>query len=212
MKITIWSDFNCPFCYIGQAHLDKALKDTVGLTDVEIEYNSYQLSPDAKYTEGESYIERLAKTKGSSTEEIRQMLAYTEDMANNAGLEIDHETMKHANTFDAHRVFQYAKNENLGEEYFTRFYKAHFAEGEILSDHDTIVRLASEVGLNKEKVEAILQDQMINQEAVTQEIAIAQTIGVQGVPFYVFNNKYGLSGAQPVETFKQVIETVQSEA
>ncbi|MBG9989062.1 DsbA family oxidoreductase [Aerococcaceae bacterium DSM 111176] len=212
MKVTIWSDFNCPFCYIGQAHLEKALKETGTLEDVEIEYNSYQLSPDAEYREGENYIDHLASMKGSGTEEIRQMLSYTEEMANNVGLEINHETIKHANTFDAHRVFQFAKSEGLGQEYFKRFYKAHFVEGKILSDHETITKLATEVGLNEAKVSTILENPTINQDAVKQEILVAQTIGVQGVPFYVFNNKYGLSGAQPIETFKQVLETVQNEA
>lgn len=210
MKITIWSDFVCPFCFIGQAHLDKALENFEHAEEVEIEYKSYLLTPDAKYVPGQDYYQAFAALKNVSVEEAKMMFQRVIDMGQSSGVDINFDIAKFASTSDAHRVFQYAKEVGKGTEYFKRFYAAHFSEGEVISDRETVVRLAQEVGLDGAEVGKIL-DSGENSEKVTQEISEARTFGVQGVPFFVFNNKYAVSGAQPVESFNQILDKVWEE-
>jgi len=210
MKITIWSDFMCPFCYIGETHLYKALEQFEHADQVEIEYKSFLLSPEAAHNPNKDYYETFAEMKGVSTDEARQMFQKVVNMAENAGITIDYDTAKFSSTIPAHHAFQYAKEEGKGNDFFKRFYRAHFAEGELLSDLDTIGSLSEEVGLNKEAALLSTQDKNYT-DKVNQDIQEARQVGVQGVPFYVFNNKYAVSGAQPVEQFQQVLEQVWQE-
>lgn len=210
MKITIWSDFMCPFCYIGEAHLEKALEAFEHKGEVEIEYKSFLLSPDAAHNPDKNYHETFADLKGTSVEQAKGMFENVVNMANDAGIVIDYDTAKFSSTIPAHHAFQYAKEQGKGNEFFKRFYKAHFAEAELLSDEDTIGRLAAEVGVEAKAARESIQDQSYTQK-INQDIQEAGQVGVQGVPFYVFNNKYGVSGAQPVAQFKQVLEQVWQE-
>ncbi|MEH7239443.1 DsbA family oxidoreductase [Bacillus sp. JJ1562] len=210
MKITIWSDFVCPFCFIGESHLNKALENFSHAKEVEIEYKSFLLMPDAKYVPGQSYAETFSSMKGVPLEQAKSMLKQVTDMAKNSGVEINYDNAKLTSTYDAHRVFQYAKEQGKGNEFFNRFYKAHFTEGEILNDSETVVRLAEEVGLDGTEVRKIMENQD-NTDIVTQDINEARSVGVQGVPFFVFDNKYAVSGAQPVESFNQVLDKVWEE-
>ena len=204
MNVTIWSDFVCPFCYIGEAHLAKALAELDFGDQVEIEYKSFLLNPEATYVEGKNYLESLSDEKGMPIEQAKEMTQRVVDMAQSAGLTIDFEQAKNAPTQDAHRVFQYAKEQGKGTQFFARFYKAFFTEGENLGEADAIVRLAKEVGLEEGAVRSILASQDY-QEAFHADIQQAQMIGVQGVPFFVLGNKYAVSGAQPTELFKQAL-------
>ena len=204
MNVTIWSDFVCPFCYIGEAHLAKALAELDFGDQVEIEYKSFLLNPEATYVEGKNYLESLSDEKGMPIEQAKEMTQRVVDMAQSAGLTIDFEQAKNAPTQDAHRVFQYAKEQGKGTQFFARFYKAFFIEGENLGEADAIVRLAKEVGLEEGAVRSILASQDY-QEAFHADIQQAQMIGVQGVPFFVLANKYAVSGAQPTELFKQAL-------
>lgn len=210
MKITIWSDFVCPFCFIGQSHLDKALENFDHAEEVEIEYKSFLLMPDAEYVPGQDYAQTLSELKGIPTEQAKTMLKQVTDMADTSGVDINYDVAKLTSTSDAHRVFQYAKGLGKGNEFFYRLYTAHFSEGEVLSDIETIVRLAEEVGLDGAEVRKIM-DSSENNEKVTQDISESRSIDVQGVPFFVFNNKYSVSGAQPVQTFSQVLDKVWGE-
>ena len=210
MKITIWSDFICPFCFIGQSHLDKALETFEHAEEVEFEYKSFLLLPDAEYVPGQTYYQASAKMRGTSVDESKARFQQLTDMARNSGVDLNYDIAKFTTTSDAHRVFQYAKELGKGTEYFKRFYAAQLSEGELLSDKETIVRLAQEVGLDGAEVRKIL-DSSENTEKVTQDISEARSIGVQGVPFFVFNNKYTVSGAQPVQTFNQFLDKVWEE-
>lgn len=210
MKITIWSDFVCPFCFIGEAHLNGALEKFEHADDVEIEYKSFQLMPDGDYVPGKGYAETFSAMKGLPLAQAEAMLKNVTESASRSGVEINYDIAKLANTFDAHRVFQYAKEQGKGNEFFQRAYVAHFTDGEILSDTDTIVRLAEEVGLDGAEVRSIVENKA-NAEKVEQDISQARAIGVQGVPFFVIDNKYAVSGAQPVEAFSQVLNQVWEE-
>ncbi|WP_440896615.1 DsbA family oxidoreductase [Amphibacillus sp. Q70] len=210
MKITIWSDFMCPFCYIGEAHLQEALVDFQHADEVEFEYKSFLLSPDAVHDPNEDYYQTFANMKGISVEEARGMFENVVNMAENAGLVIDYDTAKFSSTIPAHHAFQYAKEQGKGNEFFKRFYAAHFAEGELLSDDETIIRLAEELGLEGEAIRQSIQAEKYT-DKVNQDIQEAGQLGVKGVPFYVFNNKYAVSGAQPPAQFKQVLAQVWQE-
>ncbi|XJS09993.1 DsbA family protein [Aerococcaceae bacterium WGS1372] len=212
MEITIWSDFVCPFCYIGESHLKKAIKNVDIPEDFEIEYRSFQLDPTGYYIPNKSYAETLSEFKGMPLEQAEAMTVHVKEMAEATGLEVNYEQAVYANTLDAHRVFQYAKEIGLGNEYFNRFYRAHFVDGANLEDHNTILNIAQELGLDTQLVEKILNDSSKYQDDVRGNISLATSIGVQGVPFFVFNEKYAVSGAQPVELFEDVIKKVYSES
>ena len=210
MKITIWSDFVCPFCFIGQSHLNKALENFNHCEEVEIEYKSFLLMPDVEYVPGQDYVQAFSKMKGIPMEQAKTMFKRVTDMAYTSGVDINYDVAKLTSTFDAHRVFQYAKEQGRGNEFFNRLYVAHLSEGEVLSDPETIVRLAEEVGLDGTEVGRIMESRKYT-EQLTQDIAESHSIGVQGVPFYVFEGKYTMSGAQPVDVFKQVLEKIWEE-
>jgi predicted DsbA family dithiol-disulfide isomerase len=211
MKITIWSDFICPFCYIGATHLEQALENFEHADEVEIEYKSYQLDPNAKYEPGKTYNQMMMDQKGISEEQIVQMNEQVDTMAKNAGLDYNFDTMKLTDTFPAHRVFQYVKEEGQGIPYFNKLYEAYFTNGELISDADVITRVVSEIGLDANRAQEILDNEKTYDKEVVFDIYEASQVGVQGVPFFVFNNKYGVSGAQPVETFEQVLTQVHEE-
>lgn len=210
MKITIWSDFVCPFCYIGESYLEKALENFEHADEVEIEYKSFLLSPESQYTPGKNYYQAFADEKGVSLDQSKAMMQQVLDMAEKSGVNINYDIAKFTNTVTAHHVFQYAKEQGKGNEFFKRFYEAHFNQGEVLSDEETIVRLAEEVGLDGEKVHQIIESKAYSNE-VTQDLSESRQVGVQGVPFFVFDNKYALSGARPTEYFTQVLEKVWKE-
>lgn len=210
MKITIWSDFVCPFCFIGQAHLDKALETFEHKDEVDIEYKSYLLMPDMEYQPGVSYYEFFANKFGTPVEKAKEQLKQQSDTAKGSGVVMNHDIAKPANTFDGHRVFQYAEEQGKGTEFFKRFYVAHFTEGEIISDTDSIVRMSEEVGLDGGAVRDIVENGK-NTDKVEQDIAQAQKLGVQGVPFFLVNDKYSISGAQPVELFQQALNQIWEE-
>lgn len=210
MKITIWSDFVCPFCYIGQANLDNALSKFEHKDDVNIEYKSFLLMPDAEYVPGEAYAETFSKMKGMPVERAQGMLSQVTETAKDAGVEINYDNAKLTSTLAAHRVFQYAKTKGKDVDFFKTFYQAHFKDGEILNDFDTIIRLSESVGLDAEEVKKILESKDYDQD-VNVDISQASQLGVQGVPFFLINDKYSISGAQPVELFEEALGKIYAE-
>lgn len=207
MKITIWSDFVCPFCFIGESHLKQALENFEHADQVEIEYKSFLLMPDVEYTPDQNYAQSLVDTKGMPLEQAQAMLEQVENSAKQSGVDIHFDKAKLAGTYDAHRVFQYAKEQGKGNEFFHRLYVAHFTEGEVIDDIDAIVRLSEEVGLDGTEVRKVVENKA-HTDKVTEDISESRAVGVQGVPFMVFDNKYSVSGAQPVDSFRQVLDQV----
>lgn len=210
MKIEIWSDFVCPFCYIGNKHLENALEKFDHTDKVEIEYKSYQLDPTAKHLPGKTMEETLSELKGMPLAQVKQMNKQVEASAQAVGLTFNNDTAKYANTFDAHRLFHYAKTIGKGNELDERLKKAYFTDSLLISDFDTLVTLADEVGVSKEEARAVLNSNRYADE-VNAEISEASQIGVRGVPFFVFDRKYAISGAQPEEIFTKTLETVWAE-
>lgn len=210
MKIEIWSDFVCPFCYIGNQHLENALAKFGHTQDIEIEYKSYQLDPDARHIPGKTMSETLAELKGMPLLQVEQMNQQVAAMAHSVGLTFHNDTAQYANTFDAHRLFHYAKSVGKGNQLDERLKKAYFTDSLLISDFDTLVELAAEIGLDTTEARAVLESDQFTEE-VRSEINEAAQIGVRGVPFFVFDRKYAISGAQPEEVFTKTLETVWAE-
>lgn len=209
MKIEIWSDVICPFCYIGKRHLESALAKFPD-QEVEIVWKSFQLNPEIPEKVDQNVYEYLAEVKGLSVEESKSMHANVERMAAAAGLNYNFDIAKVANSFNAHRVLQLAKRMNQGDTLKEALLKAYFTEGKDINDRKTLVEIAAVVGMTEEDVNLALSEDKFAQD-VQKDIAESQQIGVRGVPFFVFDRKYGISGAQPIAHFEQTIQEVLGE-
>lgn len=212
MKIIMWSDFVCPFCYIGIRNLEEGLKRKgYSMDDIEFEYKSFQLEPGAKYVEGRTYKQALMERKNASDEQIQKMFDQITVMAENAGLTYDFDKMKLTDTFPAHRLFQYAKEEGKGYDFYELLYEGFFLNGELISDPDFLLGAAKELGLDEARAKEVIETEEEYAETVVRDIQEASQVGAQGVPFFVFDEKYGLSGAQPAEIFEQVLTQIENE-
>lgn len=178
---------------------------------VEVVFRSFELDPTAEKDIKESMNEMLAKKYGMSIDQAKANSRNVERMAQEAGLEYNLDTVKLTNTFDAHRVTALAKTQGLMHEMEDRLYRAYFTESKNLGDHDTLVQLAEEVGLNGESVREMLESKAMSAEVRGDEQEAGQ-LGIRSVPMFVINRKYSLSGAQPTESFVKALQKIQAEA
>lgn len=205
MKIEIWSDIMCPFCYIGKRRLESAMNDFEFADKIEIEWKSFLLNPDMVTDPQKSTLEYLSKTKGWSLEQTQQITQQVVDMAKEEGLTYHMEKTVVANAKNAHRLLQLAKTMEKGDLMKERLLKAYFTEGKNIDDREVLIQLAQEVGLQKGRVEICLDsDEFLDK--VEQDIYESKLIGVRGVPFFVLDRKFGISGAQSKEVFIDTIE------
>ena len=203
MKIEIWSDIVCPFCYIGKRHLEQAIAKT-GKT-VEIEWKSFQLDSTVTPEDaGASVVDHLAEKKGMSIEQVNGMMSHAESMAKEVGLDMKLRTSYVMNTFRAHRVLHFAKSIGKGSELKEAFLKAHFIDNLNLNEEENLVSVAVSVGLNEEDVLRVLQSNEF-EDAVNEDAYTAQQFGARGVPYFVFNRESAVSGAQPIEVFEKIL-------
>jgi predicted DsbA family dithiol-disulfide isomerase len=209
MKIEVWSDIMCPFCYIGKRHLEAALSAFPN-EQFEIEWKSFQLDPSIVPQPNKNVYEYLAERKGMSVEESKQMHAGVVARAAEVGLDYHFEKAVISNSFQAHRLIQLAKTKGLGDAMEETFFKAYFTDGKDLNDASTLTELCVGTGLNGLDVKEVLEDETKFANAVKNDISEAQQVGVRGVPFFVFDRKYAVSGAQPVEHFEQTIQEILS--
>ncbi len=205
MLVEIWSDIMCPFCYIGKQHFEKALNSLSFKDKIEVLYKSYQLDPNYHNESGENTYAYLSRSKGMSTDQVKEMTGNVEQMGQKAGLIIDFSKNIPANTFMAHQLIHFANTEGKAIEITGRLFKAHFEEGLDIGKEDVLATLAEEEGLSPELTKQALHSDQFAYE-VKQDINEAQQIGVRGVPFFLFDRKYALSGAQPIEVFVEVLE------
>ncbi|NEU31962.1 DsbA family oxidoreductase [bacterium LRH843] len=201
MNIEVWSDFVCPFCYIGKRRLEEALKQFPHTAEVEVEYKSYELDPHSPKDIGKNMYELLASKYGMSVVEAKKNCAAVGEQASSVGLTYHFDSMIPTNTFDAHRLVKFAKSKGKDAELTETLLHAYFTDAKHIGEYETLVDLAASVGMNKEEASAVLEDESSYAAEVREDIARAQQIGVRGVPFFVINNKYAISGAQPLETF-----------
>lgn len=210
MKIEIWSDVACPFCYIGKRRLEEALNGFEHQSDVEIEWKSFQLNPELKTNKIQSIHEYLAEAKGWTIEYAKQMGEQVTAMAEEVGLNYNMDATVVANTFNAHRIIQFAKTQNLGDAIEEALFKAYFMEGKNIDSKTELIEIAVSIGLNAAEAEKVLDEKQFS-EQVEFDAYEAQQIGVRGVPFFVFNRKYGISGAQPLEVFTRTLDQAYAE-
>ena len=210
MKVEIWSDIVCPFCYIGKRKFEKALDGFAAKDKVEIEWKSFQLDPEMDNKEGLSVHAYLGKRKGGTTADGKRMNDQMSAIAKEVGLNYDFDNGIINNTLPAHQLLHFAKTKGLQNELKERIFKAYYTEGKDTGDMETLVQLATEVGLEAAEARTVLQDNLYKAE-VRNDQEEAQQIGVQGVPFYVFNRKYAVSGAQSPEVFAEVLSKVWEE-
>lgn len=210
MKIEVWSDVVCPFCYIGKRKLEEALNGFAQKDQVEIEFKSFQLDPNTPAYSGKSYFESLA-VKFGSLEKVKEMTSNIVEQGKLVGLEFNFEEAKVANTFDAHRLTKFAKAHGKDLALSEKLLQAHFTDEKDVGDFDTLSEIAEDVGLSKDEALAVLQDKDAYAAEVHADIEEARQFGISGVPYFIINRKYAISGAQPVETFKQALEKVAEE-
>lgn len=205
MKIEIWSDIMCPFCYIGKEKFEKALSSFSEGEKIEVEYKSFQLDPNYKHKEGDTVLSYLSETKGMPVEQIEGMAQHISQSAREAGIEIDFKKNIPANTFDAHRLIYLAKEEGKEKEIVEALFKAHFTEGENIEDKEVLKALGRKAGIAEEKLDQTFSSEDFSYE-VNQDIMESRNLGISGVPFFLFDRKYAVSGAQPVEAFEEAIQ------
>lgn len=210
MKVEIWSDFICPFCYIGKRRFEAALEKFPHYKNVFIEYKSYELDPKAdQYAKGDMY-ELFSNKYNMTMKEIKTSITEITEQAAEIGLIYNLKNIQRTNTFDAHRLAQYATRQNKGYKMTEELFKAHFTEGKHIDEHHALIELAREIGLDIEEVEMLLESCKFT-KGVRLDQEQADEIGIQDVPFFVINEKYAISGTQSVEVFLDILEQVWEE-
>lgn len=200
MKVDIWSDVMCPFCYIGKRKFETALQQFAAKDKIEVEWHSFQLDPEMKAMPGKDIYSYLAERKGQSLDWSKQVHQQVTAMAADAGLEYNFDKAVINNSFDAHRLIQFAKANGLGDTVEESLFKAYFTEGKDIGDHQVLADIAASIGLDRKEAASMLENGGY-ENAVEADINTAAQIGINGVPFFVLDNKYAVSGAQPSETF-----------
>lgn len=205
MEIEIWSDVVCPFCYLGKRRLEKALEDFPDRDAVTVTWKSFQLHPGLERRPGLGLEAYLAERKGWSLAQIRATHDRLAKAGAEAGLEYRFEKAVIADTFDAHRLIQLAKAEGKGGAMEERLFRAYFTEGRDLGDASVLAGLAAEAGIDAGKAAAMLADKGAFAEAVKADIEEADRLGIGGVPFFVFDRRFAVSGAQDTEVFRRAL-------
>ena len=210
MKIELWSDFGCPFCYIGKVRFENALNKFEHKDHVEVVYKAYQLNPNAPKVMTEGVAESFAKGHRVTVEQAKQKFKMFVNNAKTVGLEYDYVNIQLTNTFDAHRLAKWANQFGLEHTLTSRLMKAYFIDGLNLANHYTLLDLAKEVGLDTNKAKKVLSSNQY-EDQVNTEIMEGRQVGVQGVPFFVLNRKYAISGAQQEDYFLAALNQLWEE-
>lgn len=203
MRVDIWSDVVCPFCYIGKKRLEHVAAE-LGI-DLDIHWHSFELDPNAPAKHEISNTERLAQKYGRSFEQIEEMERNIAEMAATEGIDFQWQKANSGNSFNAHRIIHLAQSKGLGNEAKEAFFHAYMTEGLPIGERETVEEIASRIGLDHAEVEFVLDgDELADFVRHDEKIAHEQ-LKVTGVPFFIFNQKLALSGAQPRELFKQAL-------
>ncbi|WKV15998.1 DsbA family oxidoreductase [Janibacter limosus] len=210
MKIDIWSDIACPWCYIGKRRLETAPADPPRRDEIDVTRHSYQLDPTLPEHYDGTEIEYLATRKGMPQEQVRQMFGHVTEQAAGEGLAYDFDTLVVANSARAHELLHSAKERGLADAVKEALLSGHFEHGMDIGDLDQLVRVGVDAGLDEGEVRAALDDGRYK-AAVASDIDMARQIGVTGVPFVVVDMKYAVSGAQPPEVFREVLDKALAE-
>ena len=205
MKVEIWSDVMCPFCYIGKRKFENALAGFPDKDKIELEWKSFQLAPDMKTTLGKTIHQYLSEHKGFSLDDAKHMNNHVTEIAAKVGLTYNFDKSVVANSFNAHRFSHFAKEKGKQNEAEEKLFQAYFTDGKNIDDYNTLISLGEEIGLEPMDVRTALETGAFG-DAVKADIEEAHQLGVQGVPFFVFDRKYAVSGAQESQAFTQVLD------
>ena len=211
MRIEIWSDVVCPWCYVGKRHLEQALDRFAHRDAVEIVWRAYELDPHAPPERAGSYPERIARKYGISEAQARASISRIVNAGADAGIDVRFDDLRAGNTFDAHRLLHLAASMGAQDELKERLLFATFTEGHPIGDRDMLVKLAGDVGVAESDARRVLDGDEFGRE-VREEEAEAMAMGATGVPFFLFDRRFAVSGAQPPETLLHVLERAWSEA
>jgi predicted DsbA family dithiol-disulfide isomerase len=203
--VEIWSDIVCPFCYLGKRKFEEALAQFENADQVRVVWKSFQLNPDVMTDTSISVYQHLSRSKGITEEVARQMAEGVTQRAKEAGLNYDFDKAVVANTYRAHCLLHLAKEHGMQNTMKERLLKAYFIEGMNVDDPDVLVKLGTEVGLNAQEISEKLSSDAFRPE-VEEDMDLAQRFGIRGVPYFVFDRKYAVSGAQESPVFLQTLE------
>lgn len=208
--IEIWSDIVCPFCYLGKRKFEAALDQFSGKDHTQVVWKSFQLNPGVKTDTTMSIYTYLSNTKGISEDVARQMTSQISERGKSVGIDYHFNETKVINTFNAHCLLHLAKEDGVQNEVKEQLLKAYFTDGANVDDLETLVQIGIASGLDKEKIELALKNRDFA-AAVEEDMALSQRFGIGGVPFFVFDRKYAVSGAQETEVFLSTLEKAFSE-
>lgn len=211
MKIEIWSDIACPWCYIGKRRFETALEGFAHRDEVEVRWRSFQLDPTLPDHVEESEADYLSRTKGMPPEAVKQMFAQVSEQAEGEGLSYDFDSVVVANSFTAHRFLHFAQTHGVMAEAEEALMSGHFETGRDIGSIDYLAEVGESLGIDPAETRRVLESAEYTR-AVEADIAEARALGANGVPFFVIDRKYGISGAQQSETFSRALDTAWEES
>lgn len=204
MRIEIWADVVCPWCYIGKRRLEKAIAGFEHAEEIETVYRSFELDPFAPEVGTESIAQALGRKYGKDEAGTRAMMAQVDELAAAEGLEFDYSDATHTRTLNAHRLLHLAKEHGRQHALLEELLASYFSRGESLGDPDVLRAAAAKAGLDVARVDEVLTSKEYRDD-VMADIAQARAYGASGVPFFVIDGRFGISGAQPTEAFEQAL-------
>jgi predicted DsbA family dithiol-disulfide isomerase len=209
MDVQVWSDFACPWCALGLARIEAALREFEYADEVRVVHRSFELGPGAPASRGRSMVDAVAAKYGTSPGQIRTRYEGLTALGQEVGLVFDFERVRLTNTFDAHRLAQSARATSSERDLFDGLFRAYFAEGRLLSDHDVLREVAGSAGLDEAVTDKVLAGDLYASEVRLDEVA-AEELGVTGVPYFLINGAWPIPGAQDVETLGTVLRRAWS--
>ena len=212
MKIKYWTDYNCPYCYIANTRLKKAIEE-LDIDDIEVERHAFELDPEAPETVESTTLERFALKYNISINEAQQEINNISQMGRDEGIEFNYATTLFTNSRDAHRLLKLAiskKDEDIVEKLHEALFEAYFVNNEKLADHDVLIKIATNVGLQKDEVLDVLNSEKYMRDVVMDE-QIAYQLGIHGVPYYIFDDRYVVPGATTTDNFKEILTKLSEE-
>jgi predicted DsbA family dithiol-disulfide isomerase len=211
MEVEIWSDIVCPWCYLGKRHFEQALEEFGHRDDVDVVYRSFELDPSAPAGDTTSTVDHLASKYGMTPQQAEDAQRQMEQRAAEEGLTFRLEGLQRGNTRDAHRLVHLARERGLQSDLVERLHRAYFTEQDSVFDHAALARLGAEVGLDPAEVAKVLDSDEYSAE-VTADETVANELGATGVPFFVIDRRYGISGAQPAATITKALAQAWAES
>lgn len=211
LNIDIWSDIACPWCYLGKKRFEEGVQmfqDKHADTQVNVTYHSYELAPDTPERFEGSQIDFLTKRKGLAREQVEQMLEQLTQLGESENVIYNFDILRTANTRTAHRVLHLAQSQGVHDEMLQRLYRAYFEDGLLISDRSVLAQLGEEIGLDADEVLEVCDDSERFSDEFEDDLKSARMLNISGVPFYLIEEKYGISGAQSAESFAGALDQV----